>query len=207
METEKLRLALVNLADQADSIGQHLVYNAPTRDFAAAIKDAREVLATPDPAVNLGTLVTDDMAEKCIEIVTEWHAWTPRDAVKQMLQEVYDICLFNQPQSGNAGGAETPAEQAPAPSTDVPGLDERTMQKLREALRFSASRSVMSSDDERRNLDTVTQSREVAKALSAVIEGWDFWEVAPHDREPPRDAIRKARAALAATEGSADAGS
>ncbi|WP_318867612.1 hypothetical protein [Sinorhizobium meliloti] len=33
-------------------------------------------------------------------------------------------------------------------------------------------------------------------ALSDIIEGWDFWEVNHHDREPPRDAIRRARAAL-----------
>lgn len=33
-------------------------------------------------------------------------------------------------------------------------------------------------------------------ALSEIIEAWDFWEVAPHDREPPRDAIRHARVAL-----------
>lgn len=90
----------------------------------------------------------------------------------------------------------------PSPETHVGGLDEPTMQKLRAALRFSASRSVMSSDDERRILDAFASDCEVAKALSAVIEGWDFWEVAPHDREPPRDAIRKARAALAAKEGS-----
>ncbi|WP_234840870.1 hypothetical protein [Sinorhizobium meliloti] len=34
------------------------------------------------------------------------------------------------------------------------------------------------------------------EALSDIIEGWDFWEVNHHDREPPRDAIRRARAAL-----------
>ncbi|MDX1117067.1 hypothetical protein GOL29_03325 [Sinorhizobium medicae] len=47
-------------------------------------------------------------------------------------------------------------------------------------------------------------------ALSDIIEGWDFWEVNHHDREPPRDAIRRARAALStpadtdAAQGAAD---
>ncbi len=86
--------------------------------------------------------------------------------------------------------------QALAPAEHVKGLDDATKQKLREALRFAASRSVMSSEDERRILAAFASSRDVADALSAVIEGWEFWEVAPNDREPPRDAIRKARATL-----------
>lgn len=90
---------------------------------------------------------------------------------------------------------------APAPAEHVVWLDDATKQKLRESLRFAASRSVMSSDDERRILAAFASSSDVAAALSAVIEGWDFWEVAPHDREPPRNAIHRARAALASAEG------
>lgn len=43
-----------------------------------------------------------------------------------------------------------------------PRLDDGTMQKLREALRFSASRSVMSSDDEARILGVFSAQNEVA---------------------------------------------
>ncbi|MFQ6183606.1 hypothetical protein ACLMJV_16885 [Sinorhizobium meliloti] len=41
-----------------------------------------------------------------------------------------------------------------------------------------------------------TERDDLRAALSEIIEGWDFWEVSPHDREPPRDAIRRSRAAL-----------
>jgi predicted ATPase len=42
--------------------------------------------------------------------------------------------------------------------------------------------------------------------LSDIMDGWDFWDAAPTDREPPRAAIRRARAALSASlEGSTDA--
>jgi hypothetical protein len=44
------RKALETLADQADSIGQHLVYNAPIKDFMSAIKAARTVLAIAEGA-------------------------------------------------------------------------------------------------------------------------------------------------------------
>jgi hypothetical protein len=44
---DKVRSALVLLVGEAESIGQHLVYNAPTKDFAEAIKAGRSALSTP----------------------------------------------------------------------------------------------------------------------------------------------------------------
>ena len=40
-----LREALIELVSQAQSIGQHLVYNAPTTEFSAAIERAQAALA------------------------------------------------------------------------------------------------------------------------------------------------------------------
>jgi len=62
----------------------------------------------------------------------------------------------------------------PAPSVALKALDTHTMQKLREALRFSASRSVMSSADEAR----------ILSALSAQVQdvaGWQDISTAPKD--------------------------
>ncbi len=59
----------------------------------------------------------------------------------------------------------------PSPQTNVWGLDEATKQKLREALRFSASRSVMSAEDERRILSALD-----APAPAQHVE-WGDWTV------------------------------
>lgn len=53
------------------------------------------------------------------------------------------------------GVHENFAARTPPPESHLMGLDEATKQKLREALRFSASRSVMSAEDERRILSAL----------------------------------------------------
>ena len=104
------------------------------------------------------------------------------------------------------------ADQHPSPSSDLRGLDKATMQKLREALRFSASRSVMSADDERRILaafDTPAQEclvgDDVIEAVCAAVvlgEGENYEPVHLEPREA-RQAIAAYLSAIAAltTEG------
>lgn len=79
--------------------------------------------------------------------------------------EISETAVFDRPQQ-------------PAPSVAVKALDDHTMQKLREALRFSASRSVMSAADETRILSALsTQVQDVA-----IPEGWQLVPI-----KPPKD--------------------
>ena len=56
-----------------------------------------------------------------------------------------------------------------------------------------------SRDAARAAADSLRIERDALRAVLAdILFGWDFWEVNPHDREPPRAAIAAARAALAA---------
>ena len=81
----------------------------------------------------------------------EWDAWE-RGRYNQEVppfMEVEERPLYAHPPSKREAG------EAAAPVRDLTGLDEATKQKLREALRFSASRSVMSAEDERRILSAM----------------------------------------------------
>lgn len=66
--------------------------------------------------------------------------------------------------------------RSPPPSSQLmvgDQLDEATKSKLREALRFSASRSVLSSEDERRILNAMGASQEVVMTQVCQTCGYD----------------------------------
>lgn len=76
-----------------------------------------------------------------------------------------------------AAGSKGPTEVVylyaapPAPSVAEKALDDHTMQKLREALRFSSSRSVMSAADEARILSALSaQVQDASKNMATQIE-------------------------------------
>lgn len=70
----------------------------------------------------------------------------------------------------------------PSPQPNLSGLDEATKQKLREALRFSASRSVMTAEDERRILSALETTAPVQhlKADPDYCFDPDDWEFTCH---------------------------
>lgn len=72
--------------------------------------------------------------------------------------------------------------RTPSPQTHLSGLDEATKQKLREALRFSASRSVMTAEDERRILSALeaTAPAQHVKADPDYCFDPDDWEFTCH---------------------------
>lgn len=114
--------------------------------------------------------------------------------------------------SGPGAGELTEAQieaalSAAEPSVAVKALDDHTMQKLREALRFSASRSVMSSADEQRILSALTA--QVQDVVCETCNGTgkearhqicrdcdDGWQLAP--MEPSDDMIAAAKATTSA---------
>lgn len=109
----------------------------------------------------------------------EWGDWTVDDT--DTAREIMNYLGYGDDASREPGAdrrrdkiaamirARIDAATAPAPEKHVAGLDEATKQKLLEALRFSASRSVMSAEDERRilaALETPAPSSRAAASLT-----------------------------------------